>query len=49
MLGNIFTNNHRGGLGQAAMLVVLPGALLFSAAFYASLQGSIDGCLDLDA
>lgn len=37
------------GLGQAAMLVVLPGALLFSAAFYASLQGSIDGCLDLDA
>jgi hypothetical protein len=37
------------GLGPAAMLVVLPGALLFSAAFYASLQGSIDGCLDLDA
>jgi hypothetical protein len=34
------------GLGQAALLLVLPGALLFSAAFYASLQGTTEGCID---
>jgi hypothetical protein len=37
------------GLGQAAMLLILPGAMIFSAAFYASLRASIDGCIDFDA
>ena len=36
------------GLGQAAMLLVLPGAMVFSGAFYASLKASIDGCIDFD-
>ena len=36
------------GLGQAAMLLVLPGAMLFSGAFYASLKASVDGCIDFE-
>jgi hypothetical protein len=36
------------GLGQAAMLLVLPGAMVFSGAFYASLKASVDGCIDFD-
>jgi hypothetical protein len=37
------------GLGQAVVLFVLPGAMVFSAAFYASLKASIEGCIDFDA
>jgi uncharacterized membrane protein len=36
------------GLGQAVVLFVLPGAMIFSAAFYASLRASIDGCIDFE-
>ena len=36
------------GLGQAAMLLVLPGAMIFSGAFYASLKASVDGCIDFE-
>lgn len=36
------------GLGQAAMLFVLPSAMIFSAAFYASLKASIEGCIDFE-
>jgi hypothetical protein len=37
------------GLGQLAMVLVLPGAMVFSGAFYASLKASVDGCIDFDA
>lgn len=36
------------GLGQAAMLLVLPGAMIFSGAFYASLKASVEGCIDFE-
>lgn len=36
------------GLGPAGMVLVMPAALMFSAAFYASLQASIDGCIDFE-
>jgi len=36
------------GLGQVAMLLVLPGAMIFSGAFYASLKASVDGCIDFE-
>jgi hypothetical protein len=31
------------------MVLVLPGAMVFSGAFYASLKASVDGCIDFDA
>lgn len=37
------------GLPQLAMLLAVPVALLFSAAFYASLYASVLGCLDFNA
>ena len=37
------------GLPQLAMLLAVPVALLFSAAFYASLHASVLGCLDFSA
>jgi hypothetical protein len=36
------------GLGQMAMVLVLPGAMVFSGAFYASLKASVDGCIDFE-
>lgn len=36
------------GLGPYAMLVALPMALLLSAAFYASLHASVEGCLVIE-
>jgi hypothetical protein len=37
------------GMGSAALLVAMPLALLFLAAFYASLYASVGGCIEFDA
>lgn len=36
------------GLGPVALLLVLPCAIVFSAAFYASLRASVEGCIDFE-
>lgn len=36
------------GLGNVAMLVIMPFAMLFMAAFYASLRASVAGCIDFE-
>lgn len=36
------------GLGQMSIILIMPAALLFSAAFYTSLQGTVDGCIDFE-
>ncbi|MDQ5896155.1 MAG: hypothetical protein QG612_241 [Pseudomonadota bacterium] len=36
------------GLGAIGTVLVLPAALMFSAAFYASMQVSIDACIDFE-
>lgn len=36
------------GLGQWAMMLAVPAALFFTAAFYASLRATVDGCIDFE-
>ena len=36
------------GLGQMSIILIMPAALLFSAAFYTSLRGTVEGCIDFD-